>query len=168
MQRSHHRAGDGSPNVLLLLLRVREALLQSFRPILAHFGLTEQQWRVLRILMEAGAPLEPHEIARVGQFLGPSLVGVFRRMERAGIIAKTPSASDRRRLFVSLTPQGEALCAAARPLIDAQYRLIADRLGAGDAAELTRLLGRIDRALLADPLPHVPLPEAAPSPADCP
>ena len=34
-------------NLPQLFLRSREALLRHFRPIITHFGLTEQQWRAL-------------------------------------------------------------------------------------------------------------------------
>jgi len=32
-------------NLPLLLLKARESFLSHFRPILAHYGVTEQQWR---------------------------------------------------------------------------------------------------------------------------
>jgi hypothetical protein len=36
------------PNMPQLLLKARDSLLQHFRPILNHFGVTEQQWRIMR------------------------------------------------------------------------------------------------------------------------
>ena len=56
-----------------LFLRAREELLCHFRPIISHFGLTEQQWRILRALSEH-EQLEPREICEIpesytGQFL---------------------------------------------------------------------------------------------------
>jgi hypothetical protein len=34
------------------LLRAREAAMSRFRPVLREYGLTEQQWRVIRVLAE--------------------------------------------------------------------------------------------------------------------
>ena len=45
------RLSDSLP---MLLLRAREATLSHFRPALKDFGLTELQWRVLRVLDDCG------------------------------------------------------------------------------------------------------------------
>ena len=45
-------------NLPLLLLQAREGVLAHFRPILNAHGVTEQQWRIIRALLEGG-PLEP-------------------------------------------------------------------------------------------------------------
>ena len=45
-------------NLPQLFLKAREELLCHFRPIISHFGLTEQQWRILRTLSEM-EQLEP-------------------------------------------------------------------------------------------------------------
>ena len=138
-------------NVLLMLLKIREAFLQSFRPILAHFGLTEQQWRVLRILDEHGE-MEQRELARRAQFLGPSLVGVLKRMEQLGMIRGASIDVDKRRRLISLTSKGKSLSDRARPLIKRQYRLIARHVGAAELSRLSSLLHEIDRKL------HEPIP----------
>ena len=44
------------------MLRAREAIMISFRPILAKHGFTEQQWRVLRVLGEKG-PSDAGQVA---------------------------------------------------------------------------------------------------------
>lgn len=66
-------------NLPQLFLRAREELLRHFRPIITHFGLTEQQWRILRAVSENGQ-LEPREICEICQILSPSLTGVLSRM----------------------------------------------------------------------------------------
>ena len=38
----------------MVLLLAREAVMERFRPMLRDFGVTEQQWRVLRSLEEVG------------------------------------------------------------------------------------------------------------------
>ena len=51
--------GNGGPpatsrSLPIALLRAREAVMGNFRPMLADFDVTEQQWRVMRVLSEAG------------------------------------------------------------------------------------------------------------------
>jgi hypothetical protein len=48
-------------NLPLLLLQAREGVIAHFRPILHAHGLTEQQWRIVRALLDQG-PLEPRQI----------------------------------------------------------------------------------------------------------
>ena len=52
-------------NLPQLFLKARESLMAHFRPILKHFGLTDQQWRILRALDEY-SQLEPREICTNG------------------------------------------------------------------------------------------------------
>ena len=41
-----------SRSLPMQLLRAREAVMQRFRPMLHQHGVTEQQWRVIRVLVE--------------------------------------------------------------------------------------------------------------------
>ncbi len=59
------------------------------RPSLREHGLSDQQWRVLRVLGEHGA-VETGRVAREAFILGPSLTGVLARMERDGLITREP------------------------------------------------------------------------------
>ncbi|MFP3759065.1 homoprotocatechuate degradation operon regulator HpaR, partial [Cupriavidus sp. SIMBA_020] len=52
-------------NLAMLLLEARETLMGMFRPILKEFALTEQQWRIVRVLDgEPAHALEAGQIAR--------------------------------------------------------------------------------------------------------
>ena len=62
-------------NLALLLLRSREGVMAHFRAILNQHGLTEQQWRVLRALLD-DSPLEPRQICERCQLLSASATGV--------------------------------------------------------------------------------------------
>ena len=50
------------PSLTLTLLQAREATMAFFRPALNAHDLTEQQWRVIRILRQQGE-LESHQLA---------------------------------------------------------------------------------------------------------
>ena len=53
------------PSLTLSLLQAREAAMAFFRPLLNEHDLTEQQWRVIRILKQHGE-LENYQLAGTG------------------------------------------------------------------------------------------------------
>ena len=115
-------------NLPLLLLRAREGVMSHFRAILNQHGLTEQQWRVLRALLDQ-SPLEPRQICETCQLLSASATGVLARMEELGLVRRERMAEDQRRVRVSITPKSRALARRMAPLIDAQYRELEQALG---------------------------------------
>lgn len=134
-------------NLPLLLLRARELVMARFRPILNAHGLTEQQWRVLRGLLENG-PMEPRQIVDACVISSPSLAGVLSRMEELGLVSRERLDHDQRRLKVSLTPRSRGLVQRMAPEVEAAYAQLEKDLGAGGVDELYALLdsfvGRLD------------------------
>ena len=143
-------------NLPQLFLRGREELLRHFRPIITHFGLTEQQWRILRAISE-NDQLEPREICEICQILGPSLTGVLTRMEGMGLVTRTRMEEDQRRLLIRLTPRAEQLVAEMVPLIVEQYRIIEVAYGPELIQELYEIMDRVIAAERA-PIRQVELP----------
>lgn len=144
----------------LALAQGREALLSVFRPILKHFALTEQQWRILRCLSEEGA-MEQRLLSDLCQILAPSLAGILSRMSEMGLIERHKIPTDQRRVMVHLSPQGEELLGRMAPLVDRQYQLIEQAWGAD---LLNQTFAQVDRLLAAQdiPVPRVDLPPPEP------
>lgn len=133
-------------NLPRLLLEAREAVMQHTRPSLREHGLSDQQWRVLRVLGEhAGDPagVETGRVAREALLLGPSLTGVLTRMERDGLIARQRCDQDARRTVVRATPAGLALVATLSQTIEAHYAWMEAELGKAQLAQLYALLDRV-------------------------
>src|SRR4030081_1318818 len=107
-------------NLPLLLLQAREQVMARFRPILNGHGITEQQWRIVRALIDTG-PLEPREIGELCRISSPSLAGVLSRMEELGYIKRKRFDHDQRRLRVSLTSRSRALSPRMAPHLQATY-----------------------------------------------
>lgn len=116
-------------NLPQLFLKARECLMAHFRPILNHYGLTDQQWRILRSLDEHDR-LEPREICNLCQIHSASMTGVLARMEALGLIQRSRVAGDQRRVEVRLASKGDQLVREMAPLIDSQYQLIEEAIGA--------------------------------------
>jgi homoprotocatechuate degradation regulator HpaR len=138
--RLHHR------NLPLLLLQARERVLSHFRPLLNANGVTEQQWRIVRVLYEVPS-LEPREIVELCNISSPSMAGVLARMEELGLVARRRLPHDQRRVGVSLTARARAMAARMAPQIDATYRRIEQKIGAEFSARLQQSLDQLLRDL---------------------
>jgi homoprotocatechuate degradation regulator HpaR len=140
-------------NLPLLLLQAREHVIAHFRPILNEHGITEQQWRVVRVLIDAG-PLEPREIGDLCRISSPSLAGVLSRMEELALVTRRRLEHDQRRVRVSLTPRSRALATRLAPQIEATYRHIESLIGADFSERFYQTLDELIAALER----HAPLP----------
>ena len=132
-------------NLPLLLLQARERVFGHFRPILNDNGITEQQWRIVRALLESG-PLEPREIGALCHISSPSLAGVLARMDYLGLVSRERLPNDQRRVKVTLTSKSRQLAARMAPRIEATYRELEGKMGGDFAKRLYALLDElIDR-----------------------
>jgi len=61
----------------IALLRSREAVMDRFRPMLKTHGVTEQQWRVMRVLSEAG-PCDASQLAQMACVLSPASLKLWK------------------------------------------------------------------------------------------
>jgi homoprotocatechuate degradation regulator HpaR len=124
------------------LLMAREGLVSNFRPILNYLGVTEQQWRVLRVLDEH-EKLEPREIGEMCMFSSASMTGVLGRMAALGLIERSRMAEDQRRVVIRLSEQGNELLSRGGPLIDAQYQNIEEAYGPQIFVDLFKVLDEL-------------------------
>ena len=123
------------------------------RPSLRAHGLSDQQWRVLRVLGEhadEAAGVETGRVAREAYLLGPSLTGVLTRMERDGWIERQRCPQDARRTVVRATAAGLAKVQALSQTIEAHYRWMEQGLGKTNLKALYELLDGV----IALPLPQ--------------
>lgn len=112
----------------MALLRARETVMDRFRPLLHKYDVTEQQWRVIRVLDEADA-MDASELAKGASILAPSLSRIIKTLEARGLIDIRKDESDRRRTLVSLSPAGSEFLAQAAPESAAIYAEIEGIIG---------------------------------------
>src|SRR4051812_12599152 len=89
------------------LLRTADAVKRSLAQVIEPHGITPQQYNVLRILRGAGAEGLP--TLTIGERMIEQTPGVTRlvdRLERKGLVARSPCPKDRRRVFCRITPTG--------------------------------------------------------------
>jgi homoprotocatechuate degradation regulator HpaR len=129
-------------NLPRLLLQARESVMAHTRPSLREHGLSDQQWRVLRVLGEHGT-VETGRVAREAYILGPSLTGVLARMERDGLIRRERDPADQRRTVVQATPKGVKMVERLSSTIETHYAWLEESLGKQKLAQLYELLDQL-------------------------
>src|SRR5436190_20037668 len=137
---------DFSRSLPMSLLRAREAVMRQFRPSLRDYGLTEQQWRILRALT-AVESIEVTELARVAFLLGPSLSRILRDLEARQLIEREVAKADLRRAMVSISAKGLKLIEAVAPTSETIYAEITKRYGVRKLGELQDMLSALEDRL---------------------
>lgn len=149
-------------NLPRLLLQAREAVMAHTRPSLRQQSLSDQQWRVLRVLGEdhsqGGQGVETGRIAREAYLLGPSLTGVLSRMERDGLLTRVRDPQDQRRSVVRPTEQGLRLVDTLSRTIEAHYLWLEQSLGKD---KLAQLYGLLDELIQLEGPAAAPVPKGA-------
>ena len=127
----------------IALIRAREGVMAPIREMLSDTGITEQQWRVLRVLSEHGA-LDATTLADRASLLFPSLTRIATTMRTKGLITQTRDKVDRRRQFIDITPEGQKIIDAHAPHA---AQIVVDfkaKLGAQKYEQLLDLLELLD------------------------
>jgi DNA-binding MarR family transcriptional regulator len=114
----------------------------------AEHDLSIIQTRLLGVLRDRKPTMQ--ELAR---FLGldkSSVTGLVDRAERRGLVARVPSATDRRAVLVSLTDHGRSLVSAAAAGFEADVSALLSRLPPRERETLARAVSRLLVAHAAD------------------
>jgi len=127
----------------IALLRAREKVMGPIRVMLLKAGVTEQQWRVLRVLDETGQT-DASEIARRACLLMPSLTRIIQTLCENGYATRTRDTTDRRRQIINITKAGQKLIednmSESRNISDS----LEERFGRQNVAQLLDLLNALD------------------------
>jgi DNA-binding MarR family transcriptional regulator len=104
-------------------------------------GLSLAATRLLGVLRDREPTM--NELARLLQLDKSSVTGLVDRAERRGLVARVPSAADRRSVLVRLTPEGRALIAETGTRFAADVTAMLGQLPAREQATLNRLISRL-------------------------
>jgi homoprotocatechuate degradation regulator HpaR len=123
----------------IALLKARETVMARFRPILAARDVTEQQWRVVRVLGEE-SPLDATEVAERACVLAPSLTRIIKALEERQLITRERDAGDGRRLALAIAPAGLAMIHELAPEMSIIYADLEARYGPQKVEHLLDML----------------------------
>ena len=113
------------------------------REMLSETGITEQQWRVLRVLAEHGS-LDTSTLADRASLLFPSLTRIATTLRNKGLITQTRDEVDRRRQLIEITEAGQKII---DDRADQAAQIVADfraALGDDNYESLLDLLAQLD------------------------
>ena len=134
---------QSSRSLPIALLRARERVMGPIRKILASENVTEQQWRVLRVLAEMGQ-LDSSELAHHACLLAPSLTRILQGLETRGLIQRSNSTSDRRKSLVTISQMGLELIQRVLPATNSLFSHLEETFGKRESEYLLDLLNALD------------------------
>jgi homoprotocatechuate degradation regulator HpaR len=123
----------------LALLRAREAVMSPIRVVLKAHDMTEQQWRVLRVLHENGL-MDAKELAKSACVLAPSLTRIIKYLEQQKMLTRSVDGRDGRRVLLDILPLGSEFIESVTPEIQVIYQALSDKYGAQKMNDLLDLL----------------------------
>jgi homoprotocatechuate degradation regulator HpaR len=116
-----------SHSLPMLLYAALDSIMPRFRLIFKEFGLTEQQWRVLRVLWDI-EEISHKDLAAATLISAPSLVGILDRLHRMELIERRRSALDRRVVYIATSGHGRDLRDQIMPAVQQTYFELRDSI----------------------------------------
>lgn len=133
---------------LLAILRTADTVRRSIDEVIAPYGLSAEQYNVLRILRGAGEDgLPTLEIAARLLERNPGITRLIDKLEAKSLVERVRCLTDRRQVFCRITQAGTALISR----IDEPSRLEnADRFRGLTGPQLEQLINLLDRVRYPD------------------
>lgn len=128
----------------IALIRARERVMGPIREMLADTGITEQQWRVLRVLSEFG-PQDATSLSVRTSLLLPSQTRIIQSMVEKGYVSRVSHDTDRRRLIVNITPAGQEIILKNEARASEIAQSFVQALGEERFETLLDILGDLER-----------------------
>lgn len=131
----------------MALVRTGDRLLAGIDQALRHHRLSRAGREALAILDGAGQPLSPTAIAERLIVTTASVTSLLNTLERRGLVERQPDPTDRRRLLVVITQDGQALVDQFLPEVVALQTAALATLTEPQRRQLVELLTTIGATL---------------------
>jgi MarR family transcriptional regulator, 2-MHQ and catechol-resistance regulon repressor len=125
---------------MLNILRTADRLQIRFARLFRKFGLTPQQYNVLRIVRGEGRPLPILEIAARMITVVPGITGLIDRLEAANLVERKRCDEDRRVTYVAVTPQALDILEQIDGPLEELHKQTLGHLTPDELSTLSRLL----------------------------
>jgi DNA-binding MarR family transcriptional regulator len=116
-------------------------LTHSIRELLHPYGITMQQYNVLRVLKGAGKPISTSIIRERLLDKMSDTSRMVERLHQKGLVCRDECGRDKRLVDVSLTPEGEALVESLK-VINPEMDALLRNLTKEEAEQLSKLLDK--------------------------
>ena len=126
------------------LYRTLDAIMPEYRNLFAKNNLTEQQWRILRVLW-AKNNISVASLSEQTLLPAPSLVGILDRLVKKDLINRTRSNKDRRQVKITLTKEGQKLQELVAPSVLAIHTKLRSKLSVSEWQQMETILQKFTR-----------------------
>jgi len=143
-------------SIIRSLRRIIRAVGLYSRELLRRRNLTTSQLATLRQLGRSGA-LSAGDLARGIAVSQATITGIVDRLELRGLVTRTRSAEDRRRVVIELTDAGREVVASSPPPLHERFMLRLAELPEDERREIDRMLRRIVEMMEAEEVEAAPV-----------
>lgn len=126
-------------------------------------GLTVPQLVVLKEVADAGL-IPIGQIARQVSLSQATVTNIVDRLEQRGAIARKRAETDRRKVFVELTPAGSELLERSPTILQEEFLNAFEQLQPWEQSQMLATLQRVASMMKAEELPATPLLTVGPVP----
>lgn len=142
-------------DILIALRRIIRAVDLHSKKLVKETGLTAPQLVVLQTLLRTG-PLKPSTLSREISLSQPTVTAILDRLEKADLIRRARSETDRRAVLTELTEHGHKAASSAPELLQAGFLGSFRKLPSWEQHMLIAALQRISDLMDADALDASP------------
>jgi len=133
----------------LQLLQAWKSATNLFRPMLHSFDLTDQQWRIIRVLASQ-EDIETFKLSQLSMIPPPSLTRILKNLEEINLIKRDVDRNDQRKTLINLTRLGRTKYEKVAPESEKIYHLIEKKIGKQELDNLLDQLVELNRSLNND------------------
>jgi MarR family transcriptional regulator, organic hydroperoxide resistance regulator len=137
---------DVTEEVTAALSKIVKSAKRSMRTEMEAVGLTVPQAMTLHAVAGAGGRLSARDIGRECDMLASTTTGVIDRLEQHGYVQRERDESDRRVVWINLTPEGERVQSQLGGFFS-QFGRTFSILPMRDLEQLSDILGRVAAAI---------------------
>ena len=127
------------------LIRLASLFQAAYANAFSPLGLSDGDYGVLAALRRAGAPhqLTPSDLARHQMMTSGGMTAAIDRLERRGLVSRSPNPNDRRGSLVGLTDDGRKVVDRAMESQAGVEDRLVQALGASERRTLEQLLRKL-------------------------
>lgn len=152
-----HSRDAKDAQIVAAIRRIMRAVDLHSRHLAEEFGLTAPQLSVLKAVLRLGAAT-PGALAREVQLSPATITGILSRLEKRGLLRRSPGDVDRRTIRVELTAEGQRVTKDSPSLLQDRFRLELAGLESWEQNMILSVLQRIASMMGAEGLdasPHL-------------
>ena len=148
--------GARSEEALIAMRQIQRRTEQASKKLAAQAGLTPSQLLVMQILAERGE-ISAGEVSNLTQLKHATITSLVDKLVARGLMARRRCEQDRRRVWLTLMPEGEKAITSAPDLLQETFQARFEGLPDWHQSMLVSSLERIAALLDAEELDAAPI-----------